>query len=66
MSMIIDRFEGNFAVVELDNKEFINVPRRYLPAEVKEGDALVISVDHDETDKRKDKVNRLMGELWKD
>ena len=61
-----NRFEDNFAVVELDNKVFINIPKHAIPAEAKEGDLLVISINHDETNKRKEEVKRLMGELWKD
>ena len=42
MRVIIDRFEGDTAVVELDG-ETMNAPRA-LFAEAKEGDAVVISV----------------------
>ena len=42
MRVIIDRFEGEFAVVELNEKLF-NVPRE-LFAQAKEGDAVEITV----------------------
>ena len=42
MKGIIDRFEGEFAVVETDGG-FVNVPKAKLPAEAKEG--AVIDLD---------------------
>jgi len=41
MRLIVDRFEGDFAVCENENKEMINVCRSELPADVKEGDVLL-------------------------
>lgn len=35
MRIIIDRFEGNFAVVELENRTMVNMPLELLPAEAK-------------------------------
>lgn len=40
MPLIIDRFEGGFAVCE-DGNETIHLPRESLPAAAEEGDALV-------------------------
>jgi len=40
MRGIIDRFEGEFAVVELDNREMKNIKREILPEGVKEGTAI--------------------------
>ncbi len=42
MRIIIDRFEGDIAVVELDN-EMLNVPRGLFPG-AREGDAVEITV----------------------
>ena len=38
MEYTIDRFEGKFAVVELENKKFANIPREAIPEKAKEGD----------------------------
>jgi hypothetical protein len=69
MKVIIDRFEGNFAVCEKDNGEMISIERDKLPSDAKEGDALVIKqdniyIDKDETEKRKNDIEKLMDDLW--
>lgn len=66
MNFIIDRFEGDYAVVELENKEMVDIPRAILPVEAKEGDVINISIQETETENRKkriqDKFNSLFSE----
>lgn len=62
--MIIDRFEGEFAVVELLDKTFINIPLSELPKGSKEGDVLKLRIDHKEMEKRNDRIKDLMDDLW--
>jgi len=62
--MIIDRFEGEFAVVELSDKTFINIPLSELPKGSKEGDVLKLGIDKKETEDRKDRIKDLMDDLW--
>lgn len=64
--LIIDRFEGDFAVCETEALEFVNLPKAALPSGVKEGDVIAISIDKLETDKRKEKIEGLMNSLFKD
>lgn len=69
MKIIIDRFEGNYAVCEKDNREMVDIERNKLPVEAKEGDVLdvsgnVITVDREETEKRKKRVEELTKDLW--
>lgn len=57
---IIDRFEGEYAVVEMD-EETISIPLCALPAEAKEGDVLVKTetsylVDAAETQARRERL----------
>jgi len=63
MRYIIDRFEGDFAVVELKSKELVNIPKMALPENCREGDIIIISLDVNETEKRKnmilEKFNRI-------
>jgi hypothetical protein len=72
MQVIIDRFEGNYAVCEKENREMINIERAKLPPEAKEGDVLIldddggITIDREETARRKETIERLMDELWED
>lgn len=63
MKVIIDRFEGEFAVVEIDNGKFANLPKILVP-DAKEGDVIEISVDRNETQSRKKKINKLMDDLF--
>lgn len=66
---IIDRFEGNFCVVELDDKTFINIEIVKLPIGAKEGDAVKIynaniCIDLSETEKRKQRIEAKAKDLW--
>ena len=70
MRLIIDRFEGRFAVCENDNGEMINIGREKLPREAQEGDTIIMEngsyvVDLTATESRKDKISKLMDDLWK-
>lgn len=64
MKFIIDRFEGDYAVVELENKKMANVPKDILPEEAVEGSVISIVIDEDETMKRKEKIKKLIDDLW--
>lgn len=68
IKMIIDRFEGNFAVVELPDKTMINVPRHLIPKGAKEGSVLAneFKLDEVETQKRTDNISKLMLNLFED
>lgn len=70
MKYIVDRFEGNFVLCENDRGEFINIKRKKLPQNTKEGDVLVqkgdsFVIDIEETKKRKEYIEKLAKELWK-
>lgn len=66
---IIDRFEGEFAVIELENKKIINIEKNKIPAEATAGDVLnidnYITINPVETEKRKKHIEKLSEELWK-
>lgn len=64
MKVIIDRFEGEYAVVELDDRSICNMPTKLLPEGAKEGSVLKIEVDVESTENRKGKIQKLMDELW--
>lgn len=64
MNFIIDRFEGDFAVVELENGSFENLPKSLLPIGAKEGDC--ISIDNDTTAERRKQIKNKMDNLFKD
>ncbi len=64
---IIDRFEGDWAVIEFEEKTF-NLPRVLLPLDAREGDVVKISVvvDLNTTKKRREQIEKLMDELFED
>lgn len=64
--MIIDRFEGEFAVVELDDGSFVNMPKAVLPESVREGDVIIIQRDGIATDDRKNNIKKRMDGFFMD
>jgi len=64
MQITIDRFEENYAVVELENKKMVEIPLEIVPSGAKEGSVLEIIINHEETKKRKEEAEDLMDELW--
>lgn len=65
MTVIIDRFEGEYAVVEIDEELTVDVPRVLFPF-AKEGDVIRIEIDNEETEKRKNRIDELMNNLFED
>ena len=69
MKVIVDRFEGNFAVCEKEDKTMIDIEKSKLPLDTKEGDVLIILkdkiyIDYEETNKRRSHIEKLMDDLW--
>jgi hypothetical protein len=69
MRFILDRFEGEYAVCENEMKETLNIKKDRIPADAKEGDVLIvrsneITIDKEETEKRKTEIEKLIGDLW--
>jgi len=67
--LVIDRFEGDFAVCETDKGKMINIEIEKIPKEAKEGHVLRfignrIEIDYDETEKRENRAQKLMESLW--
>ncbi|MFL0267972.1 DUF3006 domain-containing protein [Candidatus Clostridium radicumherbarum] len=69
MKVIIDRFEGNYAVCEEEDRTMIDIEKSKLPPGAKEGDVLAIlddeiTIDIIETEKRKKIIEELTKDLW--
>ncbi len=64
MEMVIDRFEGDWAVIEYDEVVF-NLPRNLLPIDAREGDIInvYIEINKNATEERKKKIEKLMNDL---
>ncbi len=70
MQVIIDRFEGNFAVCERPDRTMMNIPRNKLPIGAREGDVMIIEgndirLDSAATLQRKKLIEEKMKDLWK-
>jgi DUF3006 family protein len=67
MECIIDRFEGDYVVIEYNNKTF-NFPKDFIPSEAKEGDVIDInvSINIEETNTIKKEVEELMDDVWEE
>ena len=63
---IIDRFEGDWAIIETENRHTFNLPRCVLPTGIKEGDVISIQVGIDlvATKERTDKSKRMLDNLF--
>lgn len=64
---IIDRFEGQWAVIEYGDDVF-NLPKEALPEGSKEGDVLDIDikVDEEATRARKERIQRMADQLFEE
>ncbi|HWQ90020.1 MAG TPA: DUF3006 domain-containing protein [Desulfitobacteriaceae bacterium] len=65
---IIDRFEGDYVIVESD-REMTDIPRKQVSPEAKEGDVIVLvdnmfQVDKAETQRRKAEIAKLTEKMW--
>lgn len=68
MKAVIDRFEGNFAVVLVGDEEVkIDIPKDLLPKGAREGSWLKIrfELDPEGTEKQKEKIENLLDKLKK-
>ena len=65
MKVIIDRFEEDYAIVEIEIGKSVNLPKILVP-NAKEGDVINIEIDTNETENRKNKINTLMNNLFED
>lgn len=65
MKVIIDRIEGGFAVVELEDGSHFNLPTGLLPEGAKEGSVIDISLDKASEKKKRRDISRLENKLFK-
>jgi hypothetical protein len=70
MQVIIDRFEGDFAVCEKTDRAMINILRSKLPPGAEENDVLIVEgdnirIDSEETARRKREADNMLRDVWK-
>ena len=65
LKFTIDRFEGEMAV--LDGEVSLDIPKKFIPKDAKEGDSLVLTITTDEAETKhktlraKDLLNEILG-----
>ena len=69
MKVIIDRFEGEYAVCEKEDRKMMNIEKNKLPSIAKEGDVLIIEgndikIGLKETFVKEKKIRKMMDNLW--
>ncbi len=69
MKTVLDRFEGDFAVLVADDGEIINVPKKEMPPGVREGMTIIIgngkyTVDAKSTIERHERIKTLFKDLF--
>jgi hypothetical protein len=69
MRVIIDRFEGDYAVCEEEDRAMIDIEKSKIPSGAKEGDVLdinseIITINIEETQKREKINEELTKDLW--
>lgn len=70
MKGIIDRFEGDYAIVEFKGRKMVEIHKRHLPTGLKEGDAIRCTdgtyvFDEVETERIKKGTKAMFDKLWK-
>ena len=68
MKAVVDRFEGDYAILLFGEKEIkVDFPKELLPKEVKVGNWLKITltIDEKETAQQEKKISKLLDKLQK-
>jgi len=65
MEVIVDRIEGDYLVLELEDKKHVNVPKLLMPNAV-EGDIIDININYAKRAKRESEINSLKIKLFID
>lgn len=61
----IDRLEGDFAVLVFDDGQTLNLPRKDLPEDAKEGSVILVSFlsEREQTKKQKELAKAILNEI---
>lgn len=70
MKLIVDRFEGDYAICEREDGTMVDIEKHRLPEGVKEGHVLIIEgddiiIDEKATEDRREHIRKLMEKLKK-
>lgn len=68
---IIDRVEGDFAIIEKENGDILEISIESIKGAFKEGDIIInkdkyFEVDEDFTLRRKERIDNSIKDMWKE
>ena len=66
MRLIVDRFENEWAMVELEDGRLAGMPKICLPDDVTEGSIVEIRTICEETEKRRSEMRAKMASLFRE
>ncbi len=63
---IIDRFEGEWAILECEDRTTFDLPRRLLPHDAKEGDVvnIAVAIDQEATNNLRKENNNIFDNFF--
>lgn len=69
MEFVIDRFEGEFAVLEDENGNLVDIKKSLLPQNAKESDCVILkddkyTISKEKTESLKQEIDDLMEDLF--
>lgn len=69
MKVVIDRFEGDYAICVCEDQSIIEIERQRIPQDAKESDVLnieekQITIDVELTKQKKKNIKNIMDDLW--
>lgn len=68
--LIIDRFEGNYAVCETENKDMLHIEISRMPEGANESSCIIIdedgsiSLDEERSEERRKRISKMMKDLF--
>ena len=65
MLVTIDRFEGEYAIVEIEEGRYAKIERILLP-DMSEGDVISITADTQRRDERRTRIEELKNSIFED
>ena len=63
MEVVVDRIEGDFLVLELENKKHVNVLKELIPNAV-EGDIIDININYEKRAERESEIKKMKDNLF--
>ena len=64
MKVVIDRIEGNYAVVELKDGNVVDMSIKLLPKGAVEGSIIEITLKKEESKIKKEKIKKATEDMW--